>query len=177
MHSVTSGRWRILGAALSVFVAACSDDEGVGDGAYPATVADCGSSLDELYRRGADAQPSIDASYTEALASWVLDGPRCGLGVFTGECADGKRLLYRNGGFGSEVRYYDGERLVGYVHSGDVGVCPSVCPFSHFYGAITSVRCDAPAFDDLCESSSAVLAAANLSIPFANGQAPGGCGN
>jgi hypothetical protein len=61
------------------------------------------------------------------------------------------------------------------VLSGDVGFCPSVCPFSHFYGAIESVRCEAPRFEDLCESSSAVLSG-EVVMPFANGAAPGGCG-
>lgn len=139
------------------------------------TVADCGGSLDELYATDDRAQPSYDASYSEALDVWTSPGDGCGLGLFSGQCADGKRLLYRNGGFGSEIRYYDGERLVGYVASGDVGICPSVCPFSRFYGRLESVRCDAPTFDDLCEGASSVLSDGQPWMPFADGQAPGGC--
>ena len=147
------------------------------DGPFEDTVSDCGSSLDELLvsADAGDSAPRIDASYSQALASWSLDGLSCGLGVFSGSCADGKRLLYRNGGFGSEIRYYDGERLVGYVQSGDVGFCPSVCPFSHFYGPLEDVRCESPSFEDLCPTSSAVLDGM-VSMPFANGRPPGGCG-
>ena len=171
----THERYRAFATALAGSLAACADG-GERSTPFEATVADCGSSLDELFFVGdPEIEPSLDASYSQALASWSSDYPGCGLGVFTGSCADGKRLLYRNGGFGSEIRYFDGEQLVGYVLSGDVGFCPSVCPFSHYYGAIEAVRCDAPTFEDLCASSSAVLDS-GLVMPFANGSAPGGCG-
>lgn len=154
---------------------ACGDAE---PGLEPleATVADCGSSLDDLPPAGSNSsEPPLDAPYSEALASWAGEGQGCGFGLFSGQCADGKRLLYRNGGFGSTIRYFDGEQLVGYVLTGDVGICPSVCPFSHYYGAIGSVRCDAPSFDDLCAGSSSLVEAGELSMPFADGRAPGGC--
>jgi hypothetical protein len=158
-------------AALAM-LAACGEDD---DTPLPfeTTVADCGSSLAVLTTAG-DAEPSYEATYSEALSEWSFPNAGCGLGVLTGRCADGKRLLYRNGGFVSEIRYYDGEQLVGYVGSGDVGFCPSVCPFSHFYGELADVRCDAPTFDDLCEEQSIVLGP-DLWMPFADGQAPGGC--
>lgn len=158
--------------ALAAAIAACGGDE-VRLEPLEATLADCGSALDDLPRAG---RPDVEASYTEALASWPAQGFDCGLGVFSGQCADGKRLLYRNGGFGSEIRYFDGEQLVGYVRTSDVGGCPSVCPFSHYYGAIDSVRCDAPSFEDLCADSSSLLEDSEVLMPFADGRAPGGCG-
>jgi hypothetical protein len=162
--------------ALAAVLAACGGDE-VRLEPLEATLADCGSDLDQLPRAGRpDAEPRTEAPYTEAVASWPAQGLGCGLGVFRGQCADGKRLLYRNGGFGSEIRYFDGEQLVGYVLTSDVGACPSVCPFSHYYGAIDSVRCDAPSFEDLCASSSSLLDDAEVLMPFADGRAPGGCG-
>ncbi|HTV25312.1 MAG TPA: hypothetical protein VMG12_41745 [Polyangiaceae bacterium] len=157
---------------VALWLLGCGDD---GDGApFEAKLSDCGSSLDALFGAAGDTQPSLDASYSQALAAWPPDGPGCGLGVLSGTCADGKHLLYRNGGFGSEIRYYDGERFVGYVHSGDIGFCPSVCPFSHFFGALDDVRCEAPSFEDLCAGSSVVLDGV-VTMPFANGKAPGGC--
>jgi hypothetical protein len=66
---------------------------------------------------------------------------------------------------------------VGYVLTGDVGACPSICPFSHYYGAIDSVRCDSPSFEDLCTDASRVLDGADPPMPFADGRAPGGCGD
>ena len=74
---------------------------------FETTVAECGSSLDLLASAG-DAEPSYDASYSEALLGWSFPDAGCGLGVFTGQCADGKRLLYRNGGFVSESRSPNG---------------------------------------------------------------------
>src|SRR4051812_45400949 len=98
-----------------------------------ATLADCGSSLESLTAADTGgASPSLEASYSEALATWADPSGDCGLGAYVGECADGKRLLYRNGGFVSETRYLDGERLVGIVSTSDLGFCPSVCPFSHY---------------------------------------------
>jgi hypothetical protein len=153
---------------------ACDDEAGLMP--LEATLADCGSSLDELLLAGSSSEPPFDSSYSEALGSWAFEGGLgCGFGLLGGACADGKRLLYRNGGFGSEIRYFEGEQLVGYVGSGDVGVCPSVCPFSHYYGAIEDVRCDSPRFEDLCEGSSGVPDAEQVLMPFADGQAPGGC--
>lgn len=145
----------------------------------PATLDECGESLtvllDEDDDDAGDAQPRLDASYSEALASWSFPDEYCGLGIFSGVCADGKRVLYRNGGFTSEIRYYEGEQLVGYVGSGDVGFCPSVCPFSRFFGTPESVRCEAPSFQALCERVPAPSEGATVWMPFANGQAPGGC--
>jgi hypothetical protein len=152
-------------------------DATAGDAGFETTLADCGSSLDLLTAQTSDAEPGFDASYSEALASWSFDGDSCGLGAFAGQCADGKRLLYRNGGFVSEIRYFDGEQLVGLVASGDVGICPSVCPRSRFYGDINGVRCDSPVFEDLCASTSSLLDEEGLWMPFADGEAPGGCGS
>lgn len=127
-----------------------------------------------LLARSGDAVPPLDASYSQALAGWSLTGGSCGLGIFTGTCADGKRLLYRNGGFTAEIRYYQGEQLVGHVSSGDVGACPSVCPFSRYHGELAAVRCDAPSLEALCPP---LLDTENPArwMPFSNGQAPGGC--
>lgn len=136
---------------------------------------ECGSNLSLLWGAESDVVPRLEASYSEALAQWSFPDEYCGLGVFSGVCADGKRMLYRNGGFTSEIRYYDGEQLVGYVGSGDVGFCPSVCPFSHFFGTPASVRCEAPSFEALCERVPAPTGADAIWMPFANGQAPGGC--
>ena len=157
--------------ALAAVLTACGGDDSLAP--FETTVAECGSSLDVLTSAG-DAEPSYGAGYSEALLEWSFPDQGCGLGVLTGQCADGKRLLYRNGGFVSEIRYYDGEQLVGYVGSGDVGICPSVCPFSHFYGELSNVRCDAPTFEDLCGGQSIVLDG-DVWMPFADGQAPGGC--
>lgn len=165
---------RALVLGVASFVGGCGDDLD-DERPFEATVADCGSGLAELLAgAGAGDEPSLDASFSEALASWSFGDFGCGLAVLSGACADGKRLLYRNGGFTSETRYYDGEVLVGMVVSGDVGYCPSVCPFSRYYGALDDVRCDAPTFEDLCEGPSALLES-GLEIPFANGSAPGGC--
>jgi hypothetical protein len=153
---------------------ACDDEDGLAP--FETTLADCGSSLDQLLHVESSSEPPFDSSYSKALASWSFAGGLgCGFGLLRGECEDGKRLLYRNGGFGSEIRYFAGEQLVGYVGSGDVGICPSVCPFSHYYGAIEDVRCGSPSFVNLCEGSSSVPDAAQVLMPFADGQAPGGC--
>jgi hypothetical protein len=155
---------------------------GCGDAASPpdtrlaTTLAECGSSLEVLLGGPRDAEPSFAATYSEARAGWLVPGAGCGLGAFAGECSDGKRILYRNGGFVSEIRYFDGEQMVGFVGSGDVALCPSVCPLSHFYGDIGSVRCDSPVFEALCSSPSSGLDGDRLWMPFANGEAPGGCG-
>jgi len=159
-------------ARCLLFGAACGTAE---PGGLPSTLEECGSNLDALLATQSEAAPRLDASYSEALAAWALPDQSCGLGLFSGQCADGKRLLYRSGGFTSEIRYYDGEQLVGYVASGDVGSCPSVCPFSRFYGSIDDVRCDAPSFDALCGGEPVPVDAAGLWMPFANGRAPGGC--
>lgn len=156
-------------------VAACSSEADETRANTQTTLADCGRSLDELLDRNIDAEPRIDDSYTDALASWSLSDDFCGLGVFAGQCADGKRLLYRNGGFTSEIRYFDGEQLVGFVGSGDVAICPSVCPLSRFYGDIGDVRCESPTLEELCPGSSRFIDDEGLWMPFANGQAPGGC--
>ena len=148
---------------------------GADDSAFPTTIDECGSNLSLLLGAESDASPRLDASYSEALAEWYFPDDYCGLGVFSGVCADGKRVLYRNGGFTSEIRYYEGEQLVGYVGSGDVGFCPSVCPFSRFFGTPASVRCEAPSFEALCDRVPAPADGAAVWMPFANGQAPGGC--
>jgi hypothetical protein len=163
----------MLRLAFAALVA-CGDAE-PGLAPLAATLADCGSGLDVLLDESRSAAPRLEAPYSEALASWPAQGRACGLGVFSGQCADGKRLLYRNGGFGSMIRYFEGERLVGYVLTSDVGTCPSVCPFSHYYGAIDGVRCDAPSFEDLCTDSSSLLDVSEVLLPFADGQPPGGC--
>lgn len=160
----------------------CADAEDAREGIpFEATLAECGDSLESLLAErappGSGASgptPPFGAPYSEALAEWLPERG-CGLGAFTGACADGKRLLYRNGGFTSEIRYYEGERLVGVVSSGDVGFCPSVCPFSRYHGDPDSVRCDAPALVDLCASSALDVAEAESWLPFANGSPPGGC--
>lgn len=166
------------GASILVLLAsvtACgSDADGVSAGREN-TLADCGSSLDELLGRNIDAQPGLEQSYSSALASWTFSDDFCGLGVFAGQCADGKRLLYRNGGFTSEIRYFDGEQLVGFVGSGDVAICPSICPLSRFYGDIGDVRCDSPTLEELCPGSSRFIDDEGLWMPFADGRAPGGC--
>lgn len=152
--------------------------DAAGGSALPATLDECGESLSVLLDEdddGGDAEPRLDASFSEALASWSFPDEYCGLGIFSGVCADGKRVLYRNGGFTSEIRYYEGEQLVGYVGSGDVGFCPSVCPFSRFFGTPESVRCEAPRFEALCERVPAPADGDAVWMPFANGQAPGGC--
>jgi hypothetical protein len=176
----------VLSTAATPLLVGCGDAAGSalpsggdvpGDPAFPATLDECGESLNVLLDGDADdeAEPRLGASYSEALASWSFPDEYCGLGIFRGVCNDGKRVLYRNGGFTSEIRYYDGEQLVGYVGSGDVGICPSVCPFSRFFGTPESVRCEAPSFEALCESVPAPTDGAGVWMPFANGEAPGGC--
>jgi hypothetical protein len=168
-------RYRAIGALAPVCLAlACGDSEE--PRGFATTLAECGTSLDVLLRAAPDENmPGIGASYSEALEEWSLGGDYCGLGVFAGECSDGKRLLYRNGGFTSEIRYFDGERLVGVVASGDIAVCPSVCPSSNFFGAVEDVRCEAPTLEELCPGSSQILGGQPLFLPFANGEPPGGC--
>jgi len=152
------------------------------DTPFAETLAECGDSLEVLLASdiepsGPDPAPPLELSYSEALAEWPRGQEGCGLGAYSGACADGKRLLYRNGGFTSEIRYFDGERLVGVVSSGDLGFCPSVCPFSHYYGSPESVRCEAPTLDELCPSALLDENAPDLWMPFANGAPPGGCQN
>jgi hypothetical protein len=141
-------------------------------------LAECGERLDVLLAEDPGDRmgpvPPVDATYSDALAEWPQGAESCGLGAFSGACADGKRLLYRNGGFTSEIRYFDGERLVGVVSSGDLGFCPSVCPFSRYYGSPESVRCDAPVLDELCPGG-LDAAEADRWLPFSNGAPPGGC--
>jgi hypothetical protein len=163
-------------AILSAVLLGCGDAASPPDTWLATTLAECGSSLEVLLGAPRDAEPSFAATYSEARAGWLVPGAGCGLGAFAGECSDGKRILYRNGGFVSEIRYFDGEQMVGFVGSGDVAVCPSVCPLSHFYGDIGSVRCDSPVFEALCSSPSSGLDGDRLWMPFANGEAPGGCG-
>lgn len=158
-------------ALVLLACSACGGD--TSDAGFPDSLDECGSNLDTLLATESDTAPRVDASFSEALADWAFPDAYCGLGVFSGVCADGKRVLYRNGGFASEIRYYAGEQLVGYVGSGDVGFCPSVCPFSHFFGTADSVRCDAPSFEALCQP--APVDGRELWMPFADGQAPGGC--
>jgi hypothetical protein len=169
-----SERYRAL---LLLFGAAglggCAADED--DVPLEATLADCGSSLESAALDTSSGLPDVGASYSEALAVWPDPSGDCGLGAFVGECADGKRVLYRNGGFVSEIRYFDGERLVGIVSSGDLGFCPSVCPFSHYYGPAESVRCDAPSFTPVCPGALLDTLDRALFMPFANGEPPGGC--
>jgi hypothetical protein len=167
--------------ALAALLGACgrADDTSVMPGdVMPGSVssddgallAECGSPLGAL-----PVEAGASETYSETLGVWWTPGDSCGLGIFTGECADGKRLLYQNGGFVSMIRYYDGESLVGVVSSGDVGYCPSLCPFSHFFGALEDVVCEAPAVDELCPGSSTITPPEALVLPFANGEAPGGC--
>lgn len=152
----------------------CGEDEDAGP-LLEATLDDCGSSLESATVEGnGDAAPSLGASYSEALATWTDPNGDCGLGAYAGECADGKRLLHRNGGFVSETRYFDGERLVGIVSTGDLGFCPSVCPFSHYFGSPESVRCDAPSFTALCVAP-VYSTDGTVYLAFANGEPPGGC--
>jgi hypothetical protein len=165
----------VLGGALAACCAlACGQSDE--PGGFETTLADCGGSLDMLIAAPLDeGAPDVGASYTEALEQWPFGDQYCGLGVFSGQCSDGKRMLYRNGGFTSEIRYFEGERLVGLVASGDVAVCPSVCPSSNFYGSIEDVRCDAPTLEELCPGSKQILGGRPLFLPFANGEPPGGC--
>jgi hypothetical protein len=169
----------LIGLGCAILSGGCGDEDAPPP--FEATLADCGDSLDVWleYARSeptaSDSAPPVDATYSAALAEWPRDRLSCGLGAFSGTCADGKRLLYRNGGFTSEIRYFDGERLVGVVGSGDVGFCPSVCPFSHYYGSPDSVRCEVPTLDALCPDPALDAAEAELWMPFANGAPPGGC--
>ncbi len=146
--------------------------------ARPLTEADfgeCGEGLDALDDASSHTVPPPFAGYVEALADWPTPGSCEGAAV-RGRCADGKELLYRNGGFTSEVRYFREGQLVGMVTSGDVGFCPSLCPFSHFYGSLDGVRCDVLELEPLCAGSSLGLDASGaLYLPFANGQPPYGC--
>lgn len=170
LHALCAARRIAALAALAPGLACGGGSELV---PLEATVADCGGSLQSALDLGSESSPPLDASYSDALAAWRYPDGSIGLGAYQGQCADGKRLLYRNSGFVSEVRYYDGERLVGYVSSGDVGVCPSVCPFSRFYGPVEGVRCEAPSATPIDASSRPL--AEPLRLPFANGQPPGGC--
>jgi hypothetical protein len=154
-------------AALHVACAGDDDTKLAGDAALSA---ECGSSFEQL-----EGASDVRTQYSAALASWWSPGEPCGLGVFSGVCADGKRLLYRNGGFVSEVRYYAGEQLVGLVSSGDLGFCPSLCPFSHFFGSLDDVACQAPELEELCPGSLETTPPEDLVLPFADGEAPGGC--
>jgi hypothetical protein len=158
----------VLVMAQATALGACGQADDTSGNA--ALAAECGSTLGVL-----PVEAGVGETYSETLEVWWSPGESCGLGVFTGECADGKRLLYRNGGFVSEVRYYDGDDLVGLVSSGDVGYCPSQCPFSHFFGALDGVVCEAPVVSELCPGSSTITPPEALVLPFANGEAPGGC--
>jgi hypothetical protein len=131
--------------------------------------------LEDLGGETFDGPPVPFASYGEALADWPYPGD-CRAAGFRGECSDGKQFLYRNGGFTSQVRYFRDGELVGMVSSGDVGVCPSPCPFSRFYGALDSVRCETSLIEPLCAGWDWILDdAGHLNLPFADGRTPYGC--
>jgi hypothetical protein len=149
---------------LSVALGACSDPD----------LADCGSSLSTHPGAREGGSASV-ATYSETLVAWSLPAGDCDFEVFAGECGDGKRTLSRFGIFTSETRYFEGDRLVGVVTSGDVGACPSACPFSHFYGTLENVRCDSPTFASLCSPPRLASEPTQEWLPFADGRAPGGC--
>jgi hypothetical protein len=93
--------------------------------------------------------------------------------MLLGQCQNGSQFLYRNGGLSSEIRYFRDGVLVGVVASSDEGVCPSICPFSHFYGSLEDVHCESPSVESLCPDGRA--AARVPYLPFADGKPPYGC--
>lgn len=126
-------------------------------------------------RLGAVDAETLETPYEDALATWP-SGDNCAtLRAYRGLCSDGKRFLYDAGGYTLEVRYFDGSDLVGAVLGGDVGNCPSACPFSRYYGNIKDVTCEIAELEPLCPAGPTLYEDIELRVSFANGLAPGGC--
>jgi hypothetical protein len=121
----------------------------------------CGSALNA----NDEAEP-----YDDKLAE--LSEIACG-GVpsLRGECSDGKRVLYTDGGFGHTALYYVGQRLVGTSRSSDIFM--QGCPSNDYGGALADVTCELVSAEPLCPSSpypGGGQLPDSLTIPFADGQ-------
>lgn len=74
--------------------------------------------------------------------------------MLRGMCADGKQLIAMNGGFVGETRYYDESgHFVGSVEYTDFVTGSCLCPAERFRGTREAVRCDAPVFEALCDTT------------------------
>jgi hypothetical protein len=125
----------------------------------------CGSPLGALGYDG-QAWPTWSQALAEAQACQTDTGS-----VLRGACADGKRFISVNGGFGGGTRYFRGEELVGISFSSDVGTGPCQCAFESFRGTLASVRCDTPVFEALCQTT----APGEFYAPFSQGTVQCSC--
>lgn len=158
MRFILPGMRRIL-CSIALCVLGCSEKAeklSCEDADY--TV--CGTPLPGLQ---SDGQPW--PTFSEAVAEERLcrDGGEWPE-FLVGMCADGKHFIAKNGGFGGQTRFFEGETLVGLGAFSDVGgFC--LCPFEYFSGTLATVRCDAPVFEALCDT----VAPAEFHPPFSQG--------
>ena len=135
-------------------VAACGEED----------FSDCGGAL---------PLGSAQLSYEATLDAWAgppsADGsrPYCTF-ILEGECADGKRFLLQPGGFGTEVRYFDGQgALVAGASQGDI--ITDHCDGGYFYPSLDAVQCEPISWASLCDAG-----ADSIWLPFGDGQTPAG---
>jgi hypothetical protein len=150
---------RLLPRAIVVatlLAVSCSDEpESV---CPPRDYATCGAPLDPTKTR---------VTYSEALAGLSSAETCTYSATFRGSCADGKQFLSQQFGLGSNTSYFVGEQLVGGVSSNDVVDCSTPCPVTGFSGTLTTVRCDSPKWELLCQPEGTKNWSPGL--PFANG--------
>lgn len=128
---------------------------------------DCGAAL-----RASETAESFDEKFAE-LSEIACNG----VPAFQGECSDGKRFLYINGGFGHTALYYVDQHLIGSSRSSDIYA--EGCPWSTYGGALEDVTCEILSAEPLCPTGPFPRArelSEPLTIPYADGQLWPWCG-
>jgi hypothetical protein len=120
---------------------------------------------------GSPLRPSELAQTFEETLAELTDISCDGVPGFRAQCEDGKTVLYIDGGFGHDARYYAASQLVGTSSSSDVYF--EGCPSSTFGGSLESVTCELVNPEPLCPNSpypGGRQLPDSLTIPFADGQ-------
>jgi hypothetical protein len=144
-------------AACAVLGAACAGDVDP-DGSLECP---CGSESTNL------ARPE---SFDQTLAEFT-EYSCAGVRSFRGVCADGKSVLYVNGGFGHTAHYFVDQRRVGTSRSSDVRI--EGCPANTYDGSLEAVTCELISAEPLCPGSpypGGSLLPESLAIPYADGE-------
>jgi hypothetical protein len=147
-----------LGCLLATL--ACGSDSEPTDG--PLDECPCGAAL---------SANDLAESYDEKLAEFSTLACNIAGSAFRGECSDGKRLLFIDGGFGHTALYYVEQQLVGTSRSSDVYM--QGCPSNSYGGALEDVTCELVDAEALCPSnpsSASSQLSDPLTVPFADGQ-------